>query len=196
MQDRSKFLKFSPGLEISTDEENDESLYSADSEIGIKTNVYMFSKFMRDLEDLIETELPNFEKKIAEISSNFSEAHASTSAGLDRQNSGISITKTNSKSLLDVTSSPSDSDQESDTDNEAEDLDIQENSMIDLKVRNANIQRCNGRWSTRDIHDLKFNEDKLTVQFRTGRLGAFGFASNRYSNLPYQSWELKPDYKA
>lgn len=137
---------------------------------------------MRDLEDLIEMELPNFEKKITEISSNFSEANAtSTSAGFDRQNSGISISKTNSKSLLDV-SSPSDSDQESDTDNEAEDLDIQENSTIDLKVRSANIQRCNGRWSTRDIHDLKFNEDKLTVQFRTGRLGAFGFASNRYIN--------------
>lgn len=52
-----------------------------------------------------------------------------------------------------------------------------------------------GKWSTRDIHDVKFNEDKLTIQFRIGRLGAIGFAANRYSNLPYQSWEMKPDIK-
>lgn len=43
-----------------------------------------------------------------------------------------------------------------------------------------------GHWSNRDIHDVKFNEDKLTIQFRTGRLGFFGFAANRYSNLPFQ----------
>ncbi|KAM8720390.1 hypothetical protein ACLKA7_006439 [Drosophila subpalustris] len=28
-----------------------------------------------------------------------------------------------------------------------------------------------GKWSTRDVHDTKFNEDKLSIQFRTGRLG-------------------------
>lgn len=28
-----------------------------------------------------------------------------------------------------------------------------------------------GKWSARDIHDTKFNEDKLSIQFRTGRLG-------------------------
>lgn len=53
-----------------------------------------------------------------------------------------------------------------------------------------------GQWSTRDVHDVKYNEDKLTIQFRTGRLGYFGIASSRYSNLPYQTWELKPDSKA
>lgn len=43
-----------------------------------------------------------------------------------------------------------------------------------------------GHWSSRDVHDVKFNEDKFTIQFRTGRLGYFGFAANRYSNLPFQ----------
>lgn len=52
-----------------------------------------------------------------------------------------------------------------------------------------------GKWCTRDVHDVKFNEDKLTIQFRIGRLGVFGFAANRYSNLPYQTWEMKPDVK-
>lgn len=46
------------------------------------------------------------------------------------------------------------------------------------------------------MHDVKYNEDKLTIQFRTGRLGYFGIASSRYSNLPYQTWELKPDSKS
>ncbi|XP_055915568.1 dynein axonemal intermediate chain 7 isoform X2 [Eupeodes corollae] len=52
-----------------------------------------------------------------------------------------------------------------------------------------------GKWSLRDIHDTKFNEDKLAIQFRAGCLGTFGFAMNRYCNMPYQTWELKPDQK-
>lgn len=50
-----------------------------------------------------------------------------------------------------------------------------------------------GHWSTRDIHDPKFNEEKLAIQFRAGRLGNFGLAVNWYANLPFQTWELKPD---
>ena len=48
-------------------------------------------------------------------------------------------------------------------------------------------------WSTADIHDIKYNEEKQTIQFRTGRLGIHGLASSRYVNLPFQSWELKPE---
>lgn len=48
----------------------------------------------------------------------------------------------------------------------------------------------------RDVHDSKFNEDKLAIQFRSGRLGVFGLAVNWFSNLPYQTWELKPDMKS
>lgn len=52
-----------------------------------------------------------------------------------------------------------------------------------------------GRWSTRDVHDSKFNEEKLAIQFRAGRLGCFGLAVNWYANLPFQTWECKPDNK-
>ncbi|XP_069691466.1 dynein axonemal intermediate chain 7 homolog [Periplaneta americana] len=49
-----------------------------------------------------------------------------------------------------------------------------------------------GFWSTEDFHDLKFNEDKQVLTFRTGRFGPVGLAAFRYANLPYQTWELKP----
>ncbi|XP_077287366.1 dynein axonemal intermediate chain 7-like [Arctopsyche grandis] len=48
-------------------------------------------------------------------------------------------------------------------------------------------------WTTDDIHDLKYNEDKFTVNFRTGQLRPIAFATSKYSNLPYQGWELKPN---
>lgn len=145
---------------------------------------------MRDLEDLSDMEFPSFDRKVAEISSNLSMT-SEVDEEYDRQNSRISLIKTNSKSLLDE-STGTDSDADSDTDQEEVEDDI---ILIDAAVRQANIKRCSGRWSTRDIHDVKFNEDKLTIQFRTGRLGTFGLASNRYSNFPYQSWEIKPEFK-
>ncbi|XP_017490680.1 PREDICTED: axonemal 84 kDa protein-like [Rhagoletis zephyria] len=58
------------------------------------------------------------------------------------------------------------------------------------------IALTQGKWSTRDVHDTKFNEEKLSLQFRTGRLGIFGLALNRYSNMPYQTWEIRPDFKS
>ncbi|CAL7946735.1 unnamed protein product [Xylocopa violacea] len=48
-------------------------------------------------------------------------------------------------------------------------------------------------WSTKHVHDIKFNEEKQTIAFRTGRLGVHGLAVYRYANLPFQSWELKPE---
>lgn len=182
---KSKYADLSPGLEYS-DEENDESMYSESDQACLSANIYMFSKFMRDLEDLADNDFPSFEKKIAEISSNLSMASEINDAGLERQSSGISLTKTNS--IL----SNSDSEAESESDKE----EVDEIAVtMDGAVKQSNIKRCSGRWSTRDIHDVKFNEDKLTIQFRTGRLGTFGFASRRYSNFPYQSWELKPEFK-
>lgn len=152
---------------------------------------------MRDLEELIDIEQPTFEKKILEISSNLSMSAAENdrkSSITDRKDSGLSLTKTNSKSLLE--GSDDDSDAESGTDDdEEENREIARCSLIDSIVKEANIARCRGRWSTRDVHDVKFNEDKLTIQFRTGRLGSFALALNRYCNFPFQSWELKPEFK-
>ncbi|XP_048264886.1 dynein axonemal intermediate chain 7 homolog isoform X2 [Bombus terrestris] len=48
-------------------------------------------------------------------------------------------------------------------------------------------------WSTKHVHDVKFNEEKQTITFRTGRLGIHGLAGYKYANLPFQSWELKPE---
>lgn len=38
----------------------------------------------------------------------------------------------------------------------------------------------------------RFNEEKQTVSFRAGRTGSFGLAVNRYTNFPFQSWEVRP----
>ncbi|KAJ8935184.1 hypothetical protein NQ314_012940, partial [Rhamnusium bicolor] len=48
-------------------------------------------------------------------------------------------------------------------------------------------------WSKKDIHDLKHNEEKGTLSFRTGAFGTFGLAALRFTNLPFQAWELKPE---
>lgn len=48
-------------------------------------------------------------------------------------------------------------------------------------------------WSTQDVHDIKYNEEKQTITFRTGRLGVHGLAAFKFVNIPFQSWELKPE---
>ncbi|KAL6443267.1 hypothetical protein ACFW04_002876 [Cataglyphis niger] len=48
-------------------------------------------------------------------------------------------------------------------------------------------------WSTKDVHDIKYNEEKQTITFRTGRLGVHGLAAFKFVNIPFQSWELKPE---
>lgn len=48
-------------------------------------------------------------------------------------------------------------------------------------------------WSTQDVHDIKYNEEKQTITFRTGRLGVHGLAAFKFVNVPFQSWELKPE---
>ncbi|XP_051167349.1 dynein axonemal intermediate chain 7-like isoform X2 [Leptopilina boulardi] len=48
-------------------------------------------------------------------------------------------------------------------------------------------------WSTNDVHDIKYNEEKQIITFRTGRLGIHGLAAFRFVNLPFQSWEMKPE---
>lgn len=48
-------------------------------------------------------------------------------------------------------------------------------------------------WTDEYIVDCRFNEEKQNYTFRSGRLGIFGFMVQRYSNLPYQTWELRPE---
>ncbi|XP_034947432.1 axonemal 84 kDa protein-like isoform X2 [Chelonus insularis] len=48
-------------------------------------------------------------------------------------------------------------------------------------------------WSTQDVHDIKYNEEKQIITFRTGRLGIHGLAAFKFVNLPFQSWEMRPE---
>ncbi|XP_011313857.1 axonemal 84 kDa protein-like isoform X2 [Fopius arisanus] len=48
-------------------------------------------------------------------------------------------------------------------------------------------------WSTQDVHDIKYNEEKQIITFRSGRLGVHGLAGYKFVNLPFQSWELRPE---
>ncbi|XP_037070537.1 dynein intermediate chain CFAP94, axonemal-like [Pollicipes pollicipes] len=47
-------------------------------------------------------------------------------------------------------------------------------------------------WSTEGFYDSRYNEETYVLQSRTLRLGLFGLAVNRFSNLPYQSWAFTP----
>ncbi|XP_076047226.1 dynein axonemal intermediate chain 7 homolog [Oratosquilla oratoria] len=50
-----------------------------------------------------------------------------------------------------------------------------------------------GYWSSDFFHDVKYNEDQCVLQVRTTRLGVLGLAMNRFANLPFQNWELRPN---
>lgn len=54
------------------------------------------------------------------------------------------------------------------------------------------IQHHKGKWSSRDIYDQSYDAETKTVTFLTGRLGTFGFATRKYSNLPFKNWEVFP----
>jgi len=46
-------------------------------------------------------------------------------------------------------------------------------------------------WSSEGFFDVKFDEGKQTLSFRTINFGIFALSAFRFSNLPLQSWELR-----
>lgn len=64
---------------------------------------------------------------------------------------------------------------------------------VPLKVPSKLIPHHRGKWSIRDIYEQSYDSAKKTVTFYTGKLGTFGFATRKYSNLPLKSWEIFPD---
>ncbi|XP_015837771.1 dynein axonemal intermediate chain 7 isoform X2 [Tribolium castaneum] len=48
-------------------------------------------------------------------------------------------------------------------------------------------------WTKSEVHDLKHNEEKGQLTFRTRKGGTFALAVYRYANLPYQAWEIRPE---
>ncbi|KAJ8958390.1 hypothetical protein NQ318_002172 [Aromia moschata] len=59
-------------------------------------------------------------------------------------------------------------------------------SSVPLERRRETLEQ-------KDVQDLKHNEEKGMVSFRTGAFGIFGLAALRYANLPYQAWEIRPE---
>ncbi|KAK9506896.1 hypothetical protein O3M35_008746 [Rhynocoris fuscipes] len=47
-------------------------------------------------------------------------------------------------------------------------------------------------WSNQHVYDVKFNDEKQTINFKLGRTLPIGLSVNRFYNLPYQTWELRP----
>lgn len=45
-------------------------------------------------------------------------------------------------------------------------------------------------WSTAGFYDIKFDDGKQTLSFRTVNFGIFALSAFRFSNLPLQNWEL------
>uniref|UniRef100_A0A1B6E5H5 IC97/Casc1 N-terminal domain-containing protein n=1 Tax=Clastoptera arizonana TaxID=38151 RepID=A0A1B6E5H5_9HEMI len=50
-------------------------------------------------------------------------------------------------------------------------------------------------WTTSNIYDPKFNEEKQVLSFRMGKISPIGLATFKFVNLPFQAWEMRPDWK-
>ncbi|XP_076256077.1 dynein axonemal intermediate chain 7 [Rhynchophorus ferrugineus] len=48
-------------------------------------------------------------------------------------------------------------------------------------------------WSKEEIIDVRHNEEKCIISFRTGVFGVYGLATYRYANLPFQAYDIKPE---
>ncbi|XP_055598788.1 uncharacterized protein LOC129748273 [Uranotaenia lowii] len=189
---RNKLSYPSVQEEEDSDDQGDYDDSDNDSVCNNKTKKkqYLFSKFMKDLDELIETKTPKFEVKMEEI--------VVTTGGKPEPGSGrgaVQIVRSEERGHREKGEKGSKKVQKSKFDSDDEEVDYGDILEVGNYLMVDQDKDYVGKWSTRDIHDVKFNEDRLTIQFRIGRLGAFGFAANRYSNLPYQSWELKPDIK-
>ncbi|XP_075210339.1 dynein axonemal intermediate chain 7-like [Lycorma delicatula] len=51
------------------------------------------------------------------------------------------------------------------------------------------------QWTTEYIYDSRFNEEKQVITFRVGKMAPIGLSTARFINLPYQAWEMRPDWK-
>lgn len=50
----------------------------------------------------------------------------------------------------------------------------------------------NKLWSSDNIYDVRFNEEKQMLSFRIGKTSPIGISSFKFYNLPYQTWEIRP----
>ncbi|KAF6208103.1 hypothetical protein GE061_016553 [Apolygus lucorum] len=50
-------------------------------------------------------------------------------------------------------------------------------------------------WSNEHVYDIRFNEEKQVISCRIGKTDPVGLAAVRFNNLPFQTWELRPDWQ-
>ncbi|EDV95823.1 GH15560 [Drosophila grimshawi] len=48
-------------------------------------------------------------------------------------------------------------------------------------------------WTTKHIHNTKFDRQARTMTIETDRLGIFGFAYKRYDHFPFRDWSMQPN---
>ena len=54
------------------------------------------------------------------------------------------------------------------------------------------IPHSKGKWRTKYIYNQSYDPETKVLTFYAGRLGTFGFATKKYYNFPFISWELLP----
>lgn len=54
------------------------------------------------------------------------------------------------------------------------------------------IPHSKGKWRTKYIYNQSYDPETKVLTFYAGRLGTFGFATKKYFNCPFFSWELLP----
>jgi len=47
-------------------------------------------------------------------------------------------------------------------------------------------------WCQGGFQDIKFDIQTNHIELRSPSFGAIGFAANRFCNLPFKAWEIKP----
>lgn len=48
-------------------------------------------------------------------------------------------------------------------------------------------------WTKTHIHQVAYDTEKGSINFRTAVFGIFSFATLRYYNLPYTNWRIRPE---
>ncbi|KAG5679973.1 hypothetical protein PVAND_009508 [Polypedilum vanderplanki] len=54
------------------------------------------------------------------------------------------------------------------------------------------IPHFKGKWTTKDIYEVTYEESTKTLSFYTGKYGIFAFPTRKYLQLPFKSWECYP----
>lgn len=163
--------------------------------------VYMFSKLLQDLDNMNDELMPYaVDQRLDELSDVLSgeqgeEEEAGEEEAEPEHDFSMSFLRSGEfpwslgkvEAVVETTTPAEDEDDSGDESESANSAERESTAVAD--------QQPVGKWSSRDVHDVKFNEEKLSIQFKFGRLGAFALATNWYSNFPFQAWELKPDVK-